>query len=74
MINQFQTNNFNELQEWFQELEKSKSINANLIEPLLSKNSSLIQSRPYIIASYGSDNKYSGLNFFSNWIDMHVNV
>ncbi|CAF4524492.1 unnamed protein product, partial [Rotaria sp. Silwood2] len=59
LINQFQTNNFNELQEWFQELEKSKSINANLIEPLLNKKSSLIHSRPYIIASYGSDNKYS---------------
>ncbi|CAF4740615.1 unnamed protein product [Rotaria socialis] len=59
LINQFQTNSFNELQEWSQELEKSKSINANLIEPLLNKSSSLIHSRSYIIASYGSDNKYS---------------
>ncbi|CAF1327655.1 unnamed protein product [Rotaria sp. Silwood1] len=73
LINQFQTNNFNELQEWFQELEKSKSINANLIEPLLNKNSSLIHSRPYIIASYGSDNKYSAdtdifVRLYYGWI------
>ena len=64
MINQFQTNDFHELQQWFQDFEKSKLINANLVEPLSNKDSSTIHSRPYIISAYGTDNRYLGLNIF----------
>ncbi|CAF2961994.1 unnamed protein product [Rotaria sp. Silwood2] len=64
LVNQFQTHDFNELQQWFQDIGKSKLINANLVEPLLNKSSSSTHSRSYIISAYGTDNKYSGLNLF----------
>ncbi len=71
IINQFQTNDYNQLQQWFQDFEKSKSINANVAEPLLIKNSSSIHSRPYIISAYGTNNKYKGTDVVRKWIYMY---
>ncbi len=71
IINQFQTNDYNELQQWFQDFEKSTLINANLVEPLLNKNSSSIHSRPYIISAYGTNNKYIGMDVLHKWIYMY---
>ncbi|CAF4004750.1 unnamed protein product [Rotaria sordida] len=68
LINQFQTNNFNELQQWFQDFEKSKLVNANLVEPLINKNSSSIHSTPYIISAYGTNNKYLGIDILRKWV------
>lgn len=70
VINQFQTNSYNELQQWFENFDKAKLINANLVEPLLNKNGS-IHSRPYIISAYGSDNKHTGIDVLRKWIYMY---
>jgi hypothetical protein len=70
-MNQFQTNSYNELQQWFKDFDKSKSINANLVEPLLTKNSSSVHSRPYILSAYGTNNKYKGIDVFGKWLYMY---
>ncbi|CAF4683024.1 unnamed protein product, partial [Rotaria sp. Silwood1] len=71
IINQFQTNNYNELQQWFEDFDKSTLINANLVEPLLTNNSSSIHSRPYIISAYETNNKYIGIDVLRKWIYMY---
>ena len=40
----------------------------------MNKNCLSIKSKSYILASYGSDNKYSGLNLFHRRIDMYINI
>ena len=71
IINQFQTNDYNELQQWFEDFDKSTLINTNLVEPLLTKNSSSIHSRPYIPSAYGTNNKYTGIDVLRKWIYMY---
>ncbi len=66
--NQFQTDDYNELQQWFQDVDKSKLVNATVAEPLLTKNSPSIHSRPYIISAYGTNNSYKGIDIVRKWI------
>ncbi|CAF2002036.1 unnamed protein product [Rotaria magnacalcarata] len=70
-INQFRTNSYSELEQWFEDFDKSKLINAHLVEPLLTKTSSLVHSRPYIVSAYGTNNKVNSIEIFRKWIHMY---
>ncbi len=70
-INQFKTNSYAELEQWFQDVDRSTLINAHLIEPLLERTTSLIHSRPYIVSAYGTKNKISATDILRKWIYMY---
>ncbi|CAF1198328.1 unnamed protein product [Adineta ricciae] len=63
-INQFKTDSLCELENWFEDLDKSKLINAHVVEPLPNNFSSTVHSRPYILSAYGTNNKYTGMDVF----------
>ena len=67
-MNQFRTNSYNELEKWFENLDKSTLVTAHLIEPVLAKPSSLIHSRPYIVSAYGTNNKVDSIDIFRKWM------
>ena len=60
-INHFQTDGFIELARWFDDYDKSTMINIHLIETLLTTKQS-IHSRPFILAAYGTNNKFSAID------------
>ncbi|UJR29459.1 hypothetical protein I4U23_010671 [Adineta vaga] len=66
--NRFKTNNYNELEQWFESIDKSTLVNVHLIEPLLTDISSLVHSRPYILSGYGTNNKHSAYDTLHRWI------
>ena len=68
VINRFKTNNYSELEQWIQDIDKSTLINVHLIEPLLTDVTSLVHSRPYIISAYGINNKHSASDTIGRWI------
>ena len=70
-INQFRTNNYHELEKWFQNVDRSTLVNATLIEPLLTNVDALFHSRPYIISAFGTDNKYSAIDVLRKWIHVY---
>ena len=67
VINLFKTNNYSELEQWFQDIDKSTLINVHLIEPLLTDVTSLVHSRPYIISAYGINNRHSASDTIRRW-------
>ncbi|CAM4768394.1 unnamed protein product [Rotaria magnacalcarata] len=71
VTNQFKTDSYSELETWFEEFDKSTHVNAHLIEPLLTKTSSLVHSRPYIISAYGTNNKVNSIDIFRKWIHIY---
>ncbi|CAF1363449.1 unnamed protein product [Rotaria sordida] len=71
LVDQFQTNSYTELQKWFEEFDKSSLITVNLIEPILKNLSSLVHSRPFIISSYGTNNKYTAVDVLRKWMFMY---
>ncbi|CAF3788942.1 unnamed protein product [Rotaria sp. Silwood1] len=68
VINQFKTNSYSELEQWFHDIDKSTLVNVHLIEPLLTDVTSLVHSRPYIISAYGINNKHSASDTIRRWI------
>ncbi|CAM4775357.1 unnamed protein product [Rotaria magnacalcarata] len=71
VTNQFKTDSYSELETWFEEFDKSTHVNAHLIEPLLTKTSSLVHSRPYIISAYGTNSKVNSIDIFRKWIHIY---
>lgn len=59
------------MEQWFEYLDKSKLVNAHLVEPLLANNSSLVYSRPFILSAYGTNNKYTSIDVFRKWMYMY---
>ncbi|CAM4788583.1 unnamed protein product [Rotaria magnacalcarata] len=68
VINHFKTNSYNELEQWFEDFDKSTLVNVHLIEPILTDVTLLAHSRPYIISAYGIDNKHSASDVIRRWI------
>ncbi|CAF4628465.1 unnamed protein product [Rotaria sp. Silwood2] len=68
VINQFKTNSYSELEQWFHDIDKSTLVNVHLIEPLLTDVTSLVHSRPYTISAYGINNKHSASGTIRRWI------
>ncbi|CAF1212167.1 unnamed protein product [Adineta ricciae] len=71
IVDRFKTNNYNELEEWFENIDKSTLVNVHLIEPLLKDVSSLVHSRPYILSGYGINNKHSAYDTIRRWIHIY---
>lgn len=67
-MNQFRTNSYSELEQWFEDFDKSKLVNAHLVEPLITTPLSLVHSRPYIVSAYGTNNKFNAIDVFRRWI------
>lgn len=67
-VGRFKTNSYHELEQWFENFDRSTLVNVNLIEPLLTNINSLVHSRPYIISAYGTNNKYSAIAVLRKWI------
>ncbi len=59
------------MEQWFENFDKSKLINAHLIEPLLRNSSSLVHSRPFILSAYGTNNKYTAVDVLRKWMYLH---
>ncbi|CAF4367766.1 unnamed protein product [Rotaria magnacalcarata] len=70
-VDQFQTNSYAELQQWFEDFDKSTLINTHLIEPLIKNNSSLVHSRPFILSAYGTNNKYTAIDVLRKWMYLY---
>ncbi|CAF2740457.1 unnamed protein product [Rotaria sp. Silwood2] len=70
-VDQFQTNSYTELQQWFEDFDKSTLINAHLIEPLIRNTSSLVHSRPFILSAYGTNNKYTAIDVLRKWMYLY---
>jgi hypothetical protein len=67
-MNRFQINSYIALEQWFQEVARSTSINAHLIESLLEETKSSVPSRPCILSAYGTNNKFSAVDLLRKWI------
>ena len=67
-INRFKTDNYNDLKQWFEDIDKATLVNVHLIEPILTDVTSLAHSRPYIISAYGINNKHSTSDIIRRWI------
>jgi hypothetical protein len=70
-VDQFKTNNYIELEQWFENFDKSTLVNAHLVEPLLEDTSSLVHSRPFILSAYGTNNTYTALDILRKWMYMY---
>ena len=70
-MNKFKTDSYNELEQWFQNADKSTLINAHLIEPLPTKIPSLVHSRPYILSAYGTNDKVNSTDVLRRWIYLY---
>ncbi|CAF2945704.1 unnamed protein product [Rotaria sp. Silwood2] len=70
-VDQFKTNSYTELQQWFEDFDKSTLVNAHLVEPLLSNSSSLVHSRPCILSAYGTNNKYTAIDVLRKWMYLY---
>ena len=61
----FQTENFNELKKWFNELHKSKFINLYMVK-------SLALSAPlFMLSAFGSNNKFTAIDIVKRWLIIH---
>ena len=70
-INQFQTDGFADLQRWFKEYDKSTMINIHLIEPLLTRSNASVHFCPYILATYGTNNRFKAINVLRRWFFLY---
>lgn len=65
-VNYFRTNNYHQLEQWFEDFHRSTLINVHLVEPLMNK-SAAIHSRPYVLSAYGIDNRMNAVNILQRW-------
>jgi hypothetical protein len=60
--NFFQTENFEQLELWFNEIDKAKFINLYMLKSLV------LSKPPFILAAYGSNNKAKAIEIFKRWL------
>ncbi|CAF3298097.1 unnamed protein product [Rotaria sp. Silwood2] len=61
----FRTDNFEELKMWFEKYNKSKLINLHMIQSVVSS------APPFILSTYGSDNKVTATDILKRWLYIH---
>ena len=64
--NHYQTDSFAELQRWFQEKQKSTSVNIHMAQPLFS-SSSTRSSTPVLLSTYGVDGTFTAEDVLNRW-------
>ncbi|CAF2709092.1 unnamed protein product [Rotaria sp. Silwood2] len=60
--NFFQTENFEQLELWFNEIDKAKFINLYMLKSLV------LSDPPFILAAYGSNNKAKAIEILKRWL------
>ncbi|CAF1136421.1 unnamed protein product [Adineta steineri] len=68
LMNTFKTDNYHQLENWFQHTNRSSLINTHLIEPIPTNNSSHAHSRPYILSAYGTDDVVTATDILRRWM------
>lgn len=68
VTNFYSTDSFNCLEEWYSNALKAKSLNAYLVQPLSSSSNS---TSPYLIAAFGTNNKYKSTDVITRWHYLH---
>ncbi|CAF3288524.1 unnamed protein product [Rotaria sp. Silwood2] len=61
-FNFFQTENFQILKNWFDEIDTSRFINLHMAKSLK------LSSPPFILCAYGSNNKFEAIDVLKNWL------
>jgi hypothetical protein len=64
IIKSYSTNSFIRLEQWYSDLSQATSLNACLIQPL---STSIKNISPYLIAAYGTDNKFKSSDVILRW-------
>ncbi|CAF1342308.1 unnamed protein product, partial [Didymodactylos carnosus] len=72
----YQTDDFEQLQEWFMTIDKSSLINVHMVEPLLPLLTTTTvtmppqpsKSRPFLLAAYGTDTKSVAIDILRRWV------
>lgn len=73
IVNHFQTDSFSDLQRWFHDYDKSTLINVHIVEPLLTSAKDPMHSRPYILAAYGTNNRFNAIDVLRRWYFLYSN-
>ncbi len=59
----YQTDSFLELEDWFETINQSTLVNIHTIQPITS-----ITSPPFLLSSFGTDNKADSISILSRWL------
>ncbi|CAF1513898.1 unnamed protein product, partial [Adineta steineri] len=63
--NFFQTENFEQLELWFNDIDKAKFINLYMLKSLT------LSAPPFILSAYGSNNKAKAIEILRRWLFIH---
>ena len=61
-VNYFQTDNFDQLRKWFNEVDKSTFINLHMMKSIMPSIS------PMILSAYGSNNQATAIDVLKKWL------
>ena len=68
VINSYATDSYNRLEQWYLNISKAKWLNVCLVQPLSSLFNSI---PPYVLATYGTDNKFTSSDVICRWYNIH---
>ena len=63
----FQTNSSDQLQEWFNNMEKTRQLNIHMVQPLIKSNP---YAAPFLLAAYGISNSFKSVDVLNRWLWM----
>ncbi|CAF1380354.1 unnamed protein product [Adineta steineri] len=62
-IRQYQTDDFLELETWFDTVKKSTSVNIHTVQPITRES-----SPPFLLSSFGADNQFTSISVLCRWL------
>lgn len=65
-IRQYQTDDFFQLEEWFETVKQSTLVNTHMIQPITTA-----ASPPFLLSSFGTDNKCDSFSILRRWLFIH---
>lgn len=67
-LRQYQTDDFAQLEEWFETLNQSALVNIHTVQTITNKI-----SLPFLLASFGTDSKVDAISVLHRWLFMYEN-
>ncbi|CAF4854131.1 unnamed protein product, partial [Rotaria socialis] len=61
----FQTDSFDELNNWFENEDKTDYLNVHIVQPLIASSP---YSSPFLLAAYGISNNFKAIDVLNRWI------
>lgn len=61
----YSTTNMNQLELWYNEIEKSTFLNIHVLQPLTSRYQ--LRLSPFLLSAYGTNNKYNSRDIVARW-------